>query len=424
MLRAGTLVRGVAAAIAVAGAAWLAGCGETGAPAPNVPPETDLTGGPTEAGRVPHHVEFLWNGRDFDGTARDFDYILATYRRSISSIDQIQVQVPGVDDPRWTRIRASRIQLVVAADTLRADPRGDIGAGEFDRWHTFFLRAVDNEGAMDATPEVRTFQAYTQAPAMELTAPAIAGATVTLPRTFVMNWEGDDPIGGQEPIQDPSAARWVLLPVTLAGGQPVGFPEALYDLPESAWSAWASWTAADSTGREAEVDSTGVPAGPTQQAYVFAVQGRDDGGAITPKFEATTPEANNYAVILVDGQLPIGPRVAVHSREDTLSAWSFDGIGAPAFTVPVATDTLTLYWDRPTGQHYGARAGESRYGWNIVDQNSDAEWTPWSTSRSAPPHALVNSDRFYIQCRDQLDQVTTGLIEFLRPHAPKTTAAP
>jgi hypothetical protein len=409
------------------------GCGETGVPAPNVPPETTLPSGPPEGGRVPNHVEFLWNGRDFDGTVRDFDYILETYRRSISSIDQIQVQVPGIGDPRWARIRANRLQLAVTADTLRADPRGDIGAGEFDRWHTFFLRAVDNEGGIDETPEARTFQAYTQAPIMTLLEPVVPGAVDTLPRTFVLNWRGTDPIGsGDDPethpelFQDPSDTRWVLLPVTLAGGQPIGFPAALYDLPESAWTEWASWTAADSSGREAEVDSTGVPAGPAQQAFVIAVQGRDDGGAITPQFGASTPGANNYGVILVDGQLPIGPRTTVHSREDTLSAWTFDGIGAPAFTVVAATDTVTLYWDRPTGRHYGARAGESRYGWNIVDLNSDAEWTPWRTSSigTAPPHAVVNRDRFYVQCRDQLDQVTTGLIEFLRTAAPRTAADP
>ena len=60
----------------------------------------------------------------------------------------------------------SRAELTLTADTLRADPRGDIGEGRQDRWHTFFVRAIDNEGAKDPTPARRTFNAYTLGPRM------------------------------------------------------------------------------------------------------------------------------------------------------------------------------------------------------------------------------------------------------------------
>jgi hypothetical protein len=395
---------------------WAAGCGnDPSEPVPNLPPDTFLTSSePADSSRVPHHVSFNWNGQDADGTVpRTFDYILDSYARSVATIDQVHLVTPAVDDPRWTRVNAYELTLAVPADTLRADPRGDIGFGEFDRWHTFYLRAVDNEGAPDGSPEHRTFQAFTAAPKLWMLAPVVRGDAVTLPRTFVMNWDGNDPIGRDSPLQNPKEARWAIVPATLdAGGTPIGFPAALYDLPESSWSPWVSWTAADSAGREV-IFRDKVPAGPGQQSFVFAVQGRDDGGAITPKFDATTLHANNYAAITLDGSLLVGPSIVVHAREESLSAWSFGGIGAPAQVALVDSDTLTLFWDAPNASRYGARGRDARYGWNIVDESDDLEWTSFSTVRIAAPHVLsAGGDVFKIQCRDNIGQTTTATISF------------
>lgn len=394
------------------------GCEDASAPAPNIAPETFLTSSePRDSSRVVHHISILWRGADIDGTPAYYEYFVRSYPRSVVRIDQITLQPPPVDDPGWRRVNAPSVDLVVAADTLRADPRGDIGDGEFDRWHTFYVRAVDNEGAVDATPEFRTFFAYTQAPVLKLNAPALRAQMATLPRTFVMHWDGLDPIGGPNDPQDPLEARWALLPVTLDGtGQPIGFPATLYDLPESAWSPWFAWANADSSGREKALRDV-VPEGAQASDFVFAVQGRDDGGAVTPKFDDAAPQANNYAVLRVDGSLRLGPSITVHALEDTLSAWTFAGIGAPAFAVSAAYATVNLFWNRPDASRYGGRAAECRYGWNIQNPNSDLEWTSWSAVRSASPMNLdpgAGEQRFWIQCRDHIGQVTTGIIGFTR----------
>jgi hypothetical protein len=394
-------------------------CGdETSAPTPNQPPLTQVTGGPQDGAGAASHVTFNVLGSDYDGTARVFDYVIDTYPRSVAALDQVVKRPPIVDDPRWQRTTTNQIVLVVAADTLRADPSGDIGAGLFDRWHTFYVRSVDNEGAVDATPESRTFQAFTQAPSMRLLSPAVRGQTSTVPRTFLMNWDGFDPIGQGEPYQDPIEVRWVLLPATLdGGGQPIGFPAALYALPEAAWSAWAAWTDPDSAGREKAFVNQVQPGAPAT-AFVFALQGRDDAGAVTPKFDAATASINNFTAIIVDGSLRVGPRITVHALEDSLSSWTFDGAGAPQINVMTTSDRVTLEWDPPRASHYGARTNGCRYGWNIVDTGNDAEWTAWSTARFAPPQTLSpTGDVFRIQCRDQLDQITEGVLVF-QPIAP------
>ena len=76
----------------------------------------------------------------------------------------------------------------------------------------------------------------------------------------------------------------------------------------------------------------------------------------------------------------------------------------------VATDTLTMTWDAPLARAYGARGKDCRYGWNI-DPNDENQWTTWGTVQQATPHALgAGEERFYIQCRDDIDQVSRGML--------------
>jgi hypothetical protein len=311
---------------------------------------------------------------------------------------------------------------VAPADTLRADPRGDIGEGIFDRWSTFYVRAVDNDGTPDPSPEMRTFDAATQAPRLWLESPLRAGATATLPRTFVVNWDGVDPIGTgtSADVQDPRESRWVILPVQLDGtGQPVGFPARLYDLPESAWSAWAAWSLPDSSGREAVLRD--VVTGTAQQAFVFAVQGRDDGGAVTPKFDAATPQQNDYAVLVAQATLPVGPSITVRDTSHAIGSvgpWTFAGMGALLQTVSTSHDTLFLQWDRPGTARYGAAPCDCRFGWNVTE---DTQYSAWISARPVVRRTLrAGGDRFSLQCRDHVECrdphgiVTTAVIEFTK----------
>jgi hypothetical protein len=402
------------ARLAFAGIACAAGCKESSPPAPNQLPDTFIVLAPAEGGRTPNHLAIYYRGGDLDGTIAYYQNILHTDPRFVSDYATVQqrLQTPEVGDPRWTRVDAASLDLVVLADTLRADPRGDIGQGHFDRWHTFWVRAVDGEGGIDATPEGVSFDAYTKAPQVGLESPVVRGQTATLPSVCVMNWGGLDYVDGGE-IQQPRQARWVLRRVQLdGGGQPLGYPDSLYDLPDSVWSAWKNWTAADSTGREAVVRRA-VPDG-QEHAYVFAIQGRDDGGAVTPQFDASTASANNYAVLKLDGSLPVGPTVVVRARGDSISSWTFaDSI--PPLQGTALTDTLVLTWTVQARQ-YGGNSRDCRYGWNITNPSDDGQWTAWSaTGRTSAPHAFTAGvEEFCVQCRDQLRQVRTGCIVFVR----------
>ena len=405
----------------VAAVLALAGCDDNqGTPAPNVPPETDITSSvPAEGGTSLHHLEIHFSGRDVDGSSLRFEYLLHTYPRALGRYEDIDIFRPATDDPRWTSTVGGdtpfAIDLVVPADTLRADRQGDIGDGRFDRWHTFFVRAIDSEGAKDETPAQRTFDAYTVAPQVWLLSPAVTGPDAAeLPRSFAMHWFGADDIGDGV-TQDPEAVRWALVPLTpVEAADPNLVRQRLYALPEAAWSAWQAWGVSDTTRQAAMYDV--VPPATGDSYHAFAVQGLDDGGAITPQFDDAPFLQNNYGVLHVRSDLPVGPRVPVQETQANLGSWVFDGDTAPPIQVgATGVESVTLLWGPMDTAHYGAESKDYRYGWNILDVDDDAEWTPWTTLHTAPPHALAaGPNTFFLQARDDIGLVTTARLQFLK----------
>src|SRR5262245_51042345 len=154
---------------------------------PNQPPETVLGAGPSDStDATPYRVQFFWSGTDLDGRVDHYEFIMVDYPRIQDHIaggppddpTRVMVTVPEPDDPRWTPTYAMDSLFVTLADTLRRDPRP--GPGEppdairrqpFERWHTFFIRAVDDGGLRDPTPDYRSFNSTTIAPRLFLLSP-------------------------------------------------------------------------------------------------------------------------------------------------------------------------------------------------------------------------------------------------------------
>ena len=71
---------------------------------------------------------------------------------------RVIVEVPAPDDPRWSGTASTDSIFITLADTLHRNPfpgpgenNEDVRNTPFERWHTFFVRAVDNEGLADPT---------------------------------------------------------------------------------------------------------------------------------------------------------------------------------------------------------------------------------------------------------------------------------
>lgn len=397
------------------GARFLAGCShDPGVEAPNAPPETTITSSVPANGESVHHIlTIFYLGTDVDGTVRSWEYLVHTYPPSVASLDEIDVPTPADDDPRWTLTDLPSVELLLTADVLRADPSGDIGEGRQDRWHTFFVRAIDTQGAKDPEPAARTFNAYTTGPQMFLQEPLTAGEAAELPVTFALHWDGFDD-GRNGTTRAPLEVRWALVPVQLnTSDQPVNFPDSPYDLPEEQWSGWFAFAPPDTNGIEARFRNVIETLG--DSTFVFVVQGRDDAGAVTPQFKNDPADQTGYnmAVLKIRSDIRPGPHLLLTESFSDLGSWMFDGVGSPEQRVGIGPGPIdvVLTWGRMIAEHYGGSQGEYRYQWN------EGGWSEWSRLRETPLETLdaPTDEKFELQARDNLGTVASATLVFERP---------
>lgn len=428
----------IAVAAALAGAGLLAGCNDNDLGPkkkhPNLPPNTILSSGPPDSVSATNYkVHLFWSGADADGTIDHYDFILidhAAFRDSINPTDpndstRVAVLVPGPDDPRWSATAAKDTLVVSVADTLRLDPRPPPGSNEgqlgqhndfmrrqnFERWHTFFVRAVDNEGSIDPSPSYLSFNSTTLAPYVTIEPPVSPlQQEFSGPRVIVFNWEGSDPVGDGT-IIEPIASRWVMIPTrkTTAEGY-VGYPNALY-ADSVPWSPWRAWNASDGSGKRAIVRNLLPVDGTGNGFYLFAVQAMDEAGAVTPVFDATTGGKNNVARVIVNDQ--VGATLIVD--EQFLGTFTFVGGSRPVVLQVAAGQPIAFRW-RGDASSYGGEVVAFRYGWNIRNPQDDEEWEqPWSATARRAPVRIFNSgtQRFFLELRDNAETITRAEIELV-----------
>ncbi len=165
----------------------LAGCGkkDSGGVEPNIPPETHLTYAPDDGDTVVYRVRMNWFGWDPDGEVTHF---LARW-----------------DSVEWFATVATESIFVVET---RRDCRDSLHTY---RPHTFEIKAVDNDGAEDPTPESVTFTASNVHPETEIFSgpPGITGAFAEF------EWMGSDSdgevVGYGYRLSTRDGADWVVI---------------------------------------------------------------------------------------------------------------------------------------------------------------------------------------------------------------------
>lgn len=406
-------------------ASLAAGCSSTGIERqrPNRPPDTRLGAGPPDSSATGYRVDLAWSGSDPDGSIDHYDWILADHPAAWDSIADVVVTVPAVDDPRWRQTTRIDSTFVARADTLRRDPRPrpgetpeDVLRHFFERWHTFFVRAVDDRGAPDQTPDYRSFNARTLAPVVALLPPVVPGAELQVPTGTTLRWSGEDPLD-KVAVDVPDSSRWVLITSRLrVGWSYSSFPDSLYTLPERfRWSPWRPWNTTDGSGTRAvlrgllPVDDAG------HGIYLFAVQAKDAAGAVTPVFDMTTRGKSNVVPLFVDDR--IAPLLVVEERG--LGTYVFQGRDRLGQLVAGAGQTIRFRW-RADASHYGEDIATYRYGWDLLDPRGDegweCNWSPDCRRELAPRRFDGGTHRFYLQVRDRASAETHVVLEItVRP---------
>ncbi len=127
--------------VLLAGYLLVLGCEQTDPPEPdkNKAPETVITVGPVDSTSTFYRVHLFWKGFDDDGLIRGYEYAIGdTARRGVE----------------W--------HFTAKTDSEFVFPTAIGGDQAQVKDHIFWVRAIDNEGKEDRTPDFVNFEAFTQ----------------------------------------------------------------------------------------------------------------------------------------------------------------------------------------------------------------------------------------------------------------------
>jgi hypothetical protein len=390
----------VAAAVCALGLAGLFGCDESvfiGDRALNQPPTVRLTGGPPAGDTTSYQIKFSWMGNDPDGTVDRYEYAMCD--GSPGGFNP--ADTTGLD--AWTTIHSTDSTFAFSADENGEEVT--VGVNRYSTYcrkvHTFFVRAVDDKGTRSAAA-YRSFTASTLAPYAVIETPrnAFPGREQQLPSLVRFTWKGEDPIDDPWNVQEPESIRYFLSPYTLSiidnmNNHPEDF--------ENRWSPWIWYRAPEDSGTSTVIGDDELIA--KGFGYIFAVQAKDEAGAVTAVFDAS----QNVRIFRVFN--PPGPLLKVTERN--LGTYSFIGgkNRIETFRVPGGF-VLDFGWSADASS-YGAEISSYRYGWDVADLSDPNEWDvfPSPLVKAAPLMSFrAGVHTLFIEATDNMG--TTTLAQF------------
>ncbi len=351
-------------------------------PSPNQRPEAILSGGPADGDPdVFYRVHFNWFGHDPDGRVVRFEWLLTndevTGPLIIDADIYARLALLGYS---WTSTTGFQTDLVVSADQFPdlAEPADSIywepDPLRFHAQHSFFLRAVDDDGAVSALPAHRSFTATTLAPEVQITHPVDLGAPggyEDVATVLRFRWTGWDSLQDGSVIE-PDSSRFALyrqadLPLDEDSG-------LLLTLPDSAWSPWRGWRDEDADGeaggRQVLLRDLATSDG---GYYHFFVQAKDEAGAVTSHFQDGVNLRRLHVVTSLAPQLRL---------TSPLFGLRVDAGGATLDFEAPAELPISISWSA-SADAYGSEIAAYRFGWDLVDGDNDEEWSEWSLAATS-----------------------------------------
>jgi hypothetical protein len=154
----------VAVCLALAG--FFVGCGEgtlSGDEKENQPPTVWLSAAPPEGSVGKYTVQLYWGGWDPDGEILRYEYLITNNTTGV-------FQPSDTTGATWMPVVGNDSTFVFSADSL-SNPGTSNQVSEFKRSHTFFIRALDNDGLRSTEPVHRSFTARTLSPRVSIQVP-------------------------------------------------------------------------------------------------------------------------------------------------------------------------------------------------------------------------------------------------------------
>jgi hypothetical protein len=386
----------------LAAAVLAAGCSAEnylGTTRENQIPVVYLSNGPLEGDTTCYSVHFYWLGEDTDGAIDHYE---------IAVVDGDPVGFDPADTvgaDNWTStISTDSLLIMTASDYDTSVVINQSLYGRFDKTHTFFIRAIDNRGAVSETV-YRSFTAYTLAPTVFIdypkmtTNPDLGPQRLSMITTF--KWYGKDPIDQPWNYQEVDSVRYLNTFYSSTIETDLNtHPERYEDL----WSPWYWYHHQGDSGRMTVIGDDELLEG--NRSYAFVVQAKDDAGAISSIFSRRT-NIRHYMPMT-----PTGPLLVV--REPYMGSFSFLGVDMRGEQVDVPPGFLMRFSWTGDASSYGGVVAGYRYGWDVEDLNEPSDWDCVSnpyTLAAAPRTYYSGVHTLYIESIDNLGTKTLGTVE-------------
>lgn len=315
---------------------------ENGERVANVRPSVRITGGaatPDPAG-IDYKVQFYWSGSDVDG-------VIGLYQWAVDDT---------VTESAWRDTTGFSARFTFGA------ARQVTGTRDFTDWHTFYIRAIDNEFSV-SKPDKRYFNARTIAPTSKIIFPAAATELyLQLQRTTVVRWEGED-IDSSRPDKKPVAYEYKLVRLP---GIPLAEQSYLDSLKNGQNLLDSLGIGAKSKWIRVPVTTTAVTLRdlPASKCFAFGVRAVDEAGAVEPALNL----GRNYLAFVVSSSVS-QPDVII--SELSLGSHEFPSEGAVwELSVPPGAP-LRFTWVGDAS-FYGSLPGMVNYALDIPDPENES----------------------------------------------------
>ncbi|MCB9462307.1 MAG: hypothetical protein H6682_01270 [Candidatus Eisenbacteria bacterium] len=372
---------------------------EKGTRVANIRPSVRITAGASNSDTtgLSYKVLFRWNGVDVDGVVSLFQY----------AVDDTVTEGAWRDTTEYS----ARINFTAEVqDSLTGD------SSRFTDWHTFYIRAIDNESAV-SVPDHRFFNAVTIAPETTIEFPIITSATPQLQQTLIVRWDGDD-LDSSDPEQKPVAWEYKLVPVeNIITDSPEVIEASIIEsdnllldtLRVGDKRRWIRVPFEESSLRLANL----VP----NSQLAFAVRAVDEAGAVEPGLEKN----RNYIAFIVSG-VPGTPEITIGLPAGDSHRFTAAAPDPWEIEVP-ANREIRFRWTGDASA-YGSEFGNSNYGLDIPDPedetlrdpNGIGGWIGWGAWREvASPIVFSNAEagqrhHFWVKGRDISDSRDSELL--------------
>lgn len=396
-----------------------------GTPVPNLPPNTELTASPPDLLEGSFIVSFNWTGFDPDGRIRGFQW-----KMSNNGIDGISVQDTLTFDPvtgavlnPWHFSASTDTTLLVSAD-LPNFPRDPEGYNRSYQTHSFFVRAIDENGVVDPTPAYVSFNATTLLPTVRVTGPdAVAGqqSPSTLPAAVTFLYSGADP---DFSLGLPTKVRFLWKRAVMPSGdyadsriEVAENMDFMVDFGDSTppWSAWRPFPHEEANRRVTFANQQKLDEFGRQIHYVFAIQVQDTTGAVSV--------GRDYGFTVM--------HVSISDKYPTLTVFE-NYLGSKVVNgannyelVDIASgQELNFSWGA-TASDYAGVIETYRYGWDVADPGDplDPGWAiaagNTSQHRRAPVTAFNSGvHTLTVETRDNSGQISRIIYRLTVVQAP------